>query len=92
MNLWFFPFSIRTSKCSGSSHNINYPYAKHCVPDVVKNLKYLMLKYLIYCHELMKQAIQNGIKLVNVNVNVELMFVIINNVRIKLNADVNVKN
>ena len=34
----FFPFSIETSKCSGSSNNINYPYATICVPDVVKNL------------------------------------------------------
>ena len=34
----FFPFSIETSKCSGSCNNINYPYAKMCVPDVVKNL------------------------------------------------------
>ena len=34
----FFPFSIRASKCSGSSNNINDPYAKLCVPDVVKNL------------------------------------------------------
>ena len=34
----FFPFSIKTSKCSGSFNNINYPYAKLCVPDVVKNL------------------------------------------------------
>ena len=34
----FFPFSIGTSKCSGSCNNINYPYAKICVPDVVKNL------------------------------------------------------
>ena len=33
-----FPFSIGTSKCSGSCNNINYPYAKICVPDVVKNL------------------------------------------------------
>ena len=32
----FFPFSIETSKCSGSCNNINYPYAKICVPDVVK--------------------------------------------------------
>ena len=38
MNLFFFPFSIETSKCSGSCNNINYPYAKICVPDVVKNL------------------------------------------------------
>ena len=34
----FFPFSIETSKCSGSCDNINYPYVKICVPDVVKNL------------------------------------------------------
>ena len=33
----FFSFSIKTSKCSGSCNNINYPYAKICVPDVVKN-------------------------------------------------------
>ena len=34
----FFPFSIETSKCSGSCNNINYPYAKICVLDVVKNV------------------------------------------------------
>ena len=34
----FFPFSIKISKCSGSCNNINDPYAKLCVPDVVKNL------------------------------------------------------
>ena len=34
----FFPFSIKTSKCSGSCNNINNPYPKLCVPDVVKNL------------------------------------------------------
>ena len=34
----FFPFSITTSKCSGSCNNINGPYAKLCVPDIVKNL------------------------------------------------------
>ena len=34
----FFPFSIKTSKCSGSCNNINNPYAKLCVSDVVKNL------------------------------------------------------
>ena len=43
----FFPFSIETSKCSGSSNNIKYPYGKVCVPDVVKNLnvKVLSLMY-----------------------------------------------
>ena len=34
----FYPFSVKTSKCSGSCNNINDPYAKMCVPDIVKNL------------------------------------------------------
>ena len=34
----FYPFSIKTSKCNDSCNNINNPYAKICVPDVVKNL------------------------------------------------------
>ena len=34
----FYPFSIKTSKCSGSCNNINNPYAKICVPDVIKDL------------------------------------------------------
>ena len=34
----FFLFSIKTSKYSGSCNNINNPYAKLCVPDVVRNL------------------------------------------------------
>ena len=32
----FYPFSIKTGKCSGTCNNINNPYAKSCVPDVVK--------------------------------------------------------
>ena len=46
----FFPFSIKTSKCNGSCNNINHPYAKICIPDVVKNLNVKVL-----CQELMKQ-------------------------------------
>ena len=34
-----FPFSTETSKCSGSCNNINDPYVKMHVPDVVKNFK-----------------------------------------------------
>ena len=34
----FFPFSIEINKCSGNFNNISDPYAKICVPDVVKNL------------------------------------------------------
>ena len=34
----FCPFSIKTNKCSGSCNNMNDPYAKMCVPNVLKNL------------------------------------------------------
>ena len=34
----FYPFSIKVSKCSGNCNNINNPYAKTCVPDVIKDL------------------------------------------------------
>ena len=34
----FYPFRIKTNKCSGNCNNINDPYAKMCVPDVVKDL------------------------------------------------------
>ena len=34
----FYLFSIKKSKCSGSCNNINDPYTKLCVPNMVKNL------------------------------------------------------
>ena len=34
----FYPFSIKTSKCSDSCNNINDPYTKICVPNVIKDL------------------------------------------------------
>ena len=37
-NPMFYPFSIKINKCSGNCNNINNPYAKICVPDVIKNL------------------------------------------------------
>ena len=46
------PFSVKTSKCSGSCNNINNPYAKLCVPDVLKSLNVNMS---ISCQEIMKQ-------------------------------------
>ena len=33
-----YPFSIKTSKYSGNCNNINNPYAKMFVPDVIKDL------------------------------------------------------
>ena len=37
-NSMFYPFSIKVNKCSGSCNDINDPYARICVPDIVKNL------------------------------------------------------
>ena len=34
----FYPFSIKIKKCNGHCNNINNPYAKFCVPDVIKDL------------------------------------------------------
>ena len=34
----FYPFSIKTSKYSGSCNNIDDPFAKLCVLDVIKNI------------------------------------------------------
>ena len=34
----FYPFSVKANRCSGNCNSINDPYAKICVPDVVKNL------------------------------------------------------
>ena len=34
----FYPFNIKTGKCSGSCNNINDPYAKLCVSVTVKNI------------------------------------------------------
>ena len=34
----FYTLIIKVNKCSGSCNNINDPYAKLCVPDVVKNI------------------------------------------------------
>ena len=34
----FYPFSIKTSKCSGSCNTIKYSYAEICVPDAVEDL------------------------------------------------------
>ena len=34
----FYPYIILVNKCSGSCNNINDPYAKLCVPDVITDM------------------------------------------------------
>ena len=47
----FYPYSISTSKCSGSCNSINDPYAKLCVPDVVKNLNVKVFNLISWTNE-----------------------------------------
>ena len=50
-SLYFFSFSIKTSKCSGSYNNINDLYAKLCVPDVVKKVNVKVFKLMSRTNE-----------------------------------------
>ena len=47
----FYPFSIKASRCSGSCNNINDPYTKMCVPDIVKNLNVKVFNLLSRANE-----------------------------------------
>ena len=51
----FYPFSIKTSKCSGNCNNINDPYAKVCVPDVVKDLNVKLINIMSRTYEIKKK-------------------------------------
>ena len=62
----FFPYSVKTSKCSGSCNNINNPLPKLCARDVVKNLKVKVFT-LMRVFKLMKQDAWNSMKGVSVN-------------------------
>ena len=88
-NSIFYPFSIKISKCSGNCNNINNPYAKMCVPDVMKDLNVKVFNLMSRTNETRFIEWHEN---VSVNVDQMLLFVIINNDRIKINVDVNVKN
>ena len=34
----FYLYNIEVNKCTGNCNNINDPYARTCVPDIVKNI------------------------------------------------------
>ena len=55
----FFPFSIKTSKCSGSCNNINNPCAKLCVPDFVKKLNVKVFNLMSRTNETRHRLAQN---------------------------------
>ena len=84
-----YPFSIETIKCSGSCNNINYPYAKICVPDVVKNLNVKVFNLMSRTNETRHIKWHETCKY---EYKFEANFVIINNAEIRINAGVNSKN
>ena len=59
----FFPFSIKITKCSGSCNNINDPYEKLCVSDIIKYLNVRIFNLVsrtnetryTECHEKLRQ-------------------------------------
>ena len=85
----FFPFSIKTSRYSGSCNNINNPCAKLGVHDVVKNLNVKVFNLVSGTNE--TRSIE-WYECVSVNADLIVMFVIKNNVGMMINASVNAKN
>ena len=55
MNLHFFHpyilYSVQISKCSGSCNNINDPFEKMCVSDVVKNINIKVFNLILRTNE-----------------------------------------
>ena len=62
----FYPFSIKTSKCSSSCNNINDPYAKICAPNVIKDLNVKVLNLMSRTNETRHI---NSMKHITVNVD-----------------------
>ena len=59
----FYPYSIIVNKCSGSCNNINDPYSKLCVPDVVKNINVKTFNLMSITKMVMK-LVKIGMKMV----------------------------
>ena len=52
----FYPYSIKVNKCSGSCSNINDPYGKLCVPDIIKNINVKVFNLMSRINETRKMA------------------------------------
>ena len=85
----FYPFSIKTSKCSGICNNINNSYAKICVPDVIKDLNVKVFNLMSRTNETRFIVWHETCKC-----KCRLDAIVCNNkhVEIRINVDVNAKN
>ena len=85
----FYPFIIKVNKCSGNCNNISDPYAKICVPDIVKNLNVKVFNLMTLTNEARHIKWHETCKCI---CRLDKLFVIVNNDGIKINVDVSVKN
>ena len=85
----FYPFSIKTSKCSGNCNNINDPYAKICVPDVVQDLNVKVFNLMSRTNEARHTKWHETCKC---KCRLDTIVCKLNNVGIMINFDANVKN
>ena len=85
----FYPFSIKTSKCSGNCNNINDPYAKICVPDVVQDLNVKVFNLMSRTNEARHTKWHETCKC---KCRLDAIVSNLNNVGIMVNFDANVKN
>ena len=85
----FCPYSIKVNKYSGSCSKINNPYAKLCVPDVVKNLNTKVFNLISMTNETRHIKWHETCKCkCRLNKSVQTL----NNIEIRINVGVNVKN
>ena len=87
----FYPFSIKTSKYSGSCNNINDPYAKLCVPDVAKYLNVKLFNLMSRTNETRHIKWHETCKC-KYRLDASDASVIVNNVGMMINVDANVRN
>ena len=85
----FYPFIIKINKCNGNCNNNDDPYAKICVPDVIKDLNVKVFNLRSRANETRSIKWHEKCKCI---CRLDKIIVIINKNGIKINVDVNVNN
>ena len=86
----FYAFSVKVNKCSGNCNNIDDPYARLCVPNVVKNIDLKVINLMSWSNQTKQIKWHETCKC-----KCRLNSIVCNNKQknvIKINADMNVKN
>ena len=58
----FYPYNIKINKCSGSCNNINDPFEKLCVPDVIKNINVKVFNLMVRINETRQMIVHESCK------------------------------